>query len=137
MNRMYNRLLPELSRFPTTHDAEQALKKACRRLLRDRRYWMIGVAVWTIYVLVAAAGQELVAGHVNRNTVLLWTPLLAGVLALPVAVIQIWLCRRYIQGSIRREMVERGMLVCVHCGYDLTGNISGICPECGTPVRLK
>jgi len=23
---------------------------------------------------------------------------------------------------------------CRHCGYDLTGNISGICPECGTTV---
>lgn len=27
----------------------------------------------------------------------------------------------------------RGMR-CVSCGYDLTGNVSGICPECGTPV---
>ncbi len=24
---------------------------------------------------------------------------------------------------------------CVKCGYDLTGNTSGICPECGQPVR--
>lgn len=24
--------------------------------------------------------------------------------------------------------------VCNRCGYNLTGNISGICPECGTPV---
>lgn len=23
---------------------------------------------------------------------------------------------------------------CGKCGYDLTGNISGVCPECGTPV---
>jgi hypothetical protein len=23
---------------------------------------------------------------------------------------------------------------CRTCGYDLTGNVSGICPECGTPV---
>ena len=23
---------------------------------------------------------------------------------------------------------------CQHCGYDLTGNVSGQCPECGTPV---
>ncbi len=23
---------------------------------------------------------------------------------------------------------------CRHCGYNLTGNTSGICPECGTPV---
>ena len=23
---------------------------------------------------------------------------------------------------------------CARCGYDLTGNVSGVCPECGTPV---
>jgi hypothetical protein len=23
---------------------------------------------------------------------------------------------------------------CAHCGYDLTGNTSGICPECGTAI---
>lgn len=23
---------------------------------------------------------------------------------------------------------------CAQCGYDLTGNTSGICPECGTPT---
>ncbi|GMU22180.1 MAG: hypothetical protein AMXMBFR13_22680 [Phycisphaerae bacterium] len=24
---------------------------------------------------------------------------------------------------------------CSQCGYDLTGNVSGVCPECGQPVR--
>ncbi len=24
---------------------------------------------------------------------------------------------------------------CASCRYDLTGNVSGICPECGTPIR--
>ena len=24
--------------------------------------------------------------------------------------------------------------ICPHCQYDLTGNVSGACPECGTPV---
>ena len=26
---------------------------------------------------------------------------------------------------------------CVACGYDLTGNVSGVCPECGTPVDTR
>jgi predicted amidophosphoribosyltransferase len=24
---------------------------------------------------------------------------------------------------------------CQNCGYDLTGNVSGICPECGQPAE--
>ncbi len=29
--------------------------------------------------------------------------------------------------------LRRGL--CVECGYNLTGNVSGVCPECGTPVQ--
>ena len=25
---------------------------------------------------------------------------------------------------------------CPHCGYDLTGNVSGICTECGTAIKI-
>jgi hypothetical protein len=32
-----------------------------------------------------------------------------------------------------RSRVEAGHCSC--CGYNLTGNISGICPECGTPAK--
>jgi hypothetical protein len=24
---------------------------------------------------------------------------------------------------------------CIGCGYDLTGNVSGVCPECGKPIE--
>ena len=33
----------------------------------------------------------------------------------------------------RREGAHR----CLTCGYDLTGNISGVCPECGTRISAK
>jgi hypothetical protein len=36
----------------------------------------------------------------------------------------------------RRER-RHAAKVCVTCGYSLTGNVSGICPECGTPVRTS
>jgi hypothetical protein len=32
--------------------------------------------------------------------------------------------------SVRLRRRRRRNL-CIHCGYDLTGNVSGICPECG------
>jgi hypothetical protein len=31
--------------------------------------------------------------------------------------------------SLRREPLSLSR--CAHCGYDLTGNVSGVCPECG------
>lgn len=42
-------------------------------------------------------------------------------------------------GSAYRIATERddfaAALLCRKCGYDLQGNESGICPECGTPVE--
>lgn len=36
------------------------------------------------------------------------------------------------RGPFRRWRRSR-MGLCVLCGYDLTGNVSGVCPECGAP----
>ena len=33
-------------------------------------------------------------------------------------------------GDVRRQRRERGQ--CLQCGYDLRGNVSGVCPECGS-----
>jgi len=39
----------------------------------------------------------------------------------------------FIRGPLRRwRRLKSGG--CVRCGYDLTGNVSGICPECGEPI---
>jgi len=34
---------------------------------------------------------------------------------------------------LRRRRRKRGL--CVKCGYDLKGNVSGVCPECGTEIE--
>jgi hypothetical protein len=39
----------------------------------------------------------------------------------------------FIRGPLRRRRRRRRGL-CVPCGYDLRGNISGVCPECGHPT---
>jgi len=42
---------------------------------------------------------------------------------------------RQYRNRTRRErrhiLTARGVPICVPCGYDLTGNVSGRCPECG------
>ncbi len=39
----------------------------------------------------------------------------------------------FIRGFLRRRLRKTGGR-CVVCGYTLAGNMSGICPECGTPI---
>ena len=40
----------------------------------------------------------------------------------------------FVRGPLRRSRRRRKGL-CVGCAYDLTGNVSGTCPECGTEVK--
>ena len=34
----------------------------------------------------------------------------------------------------RRRRGKNNRMLCTHCGYNLTGNTSGVCPECGTAI---
>ena len=40
----------------------------------------------------------------------------------------------FIRGPLRRWRRRRKGL-CITCGYDLTGNVSGVCPECGAEIK--
>lgn len=47
---------------------------------------------------------------------------------LPIVVMASLIIAAVQGGRLRREG-------CCECGYDLTGNVSGVCPECGTPAK--
>jgi hypothetical protein len=70
---------------------------------------------WSWRLEAAAAWPDTVGGCMS---VPLWIPF---VITLTVALVS--RPRRYPLGY------------CVRCGYDLTGNVSGVCPECGTTTR--
>lgn len=42
---------------------------------------------------------------------------------------------RQFHRNLRRIRLAQG--ICHMCGYNLTGNVSGVCPECGEPVGTK
>ncbi len=42
----------------------------------------------------------------------------------------------FIRAYRRRRLRRQVMHPCDRCGYDLQGNESGVCPECGTVVRV-
>jgi len=48
----------------------------------------------------------------------------------------LWRGRTLLIRSACKECRGTGMMRdCRACGYNLTGNVSGVCPECGTPCK--
>ena len=121
--------LPELAGLP---DAEKL--RLCRRChLRALRRPVVWVAVAGA-MTAAFAAARLAAP---------WMPdpadgpgafLLGLLVGLPgglvVATVLIQVILQAMRPCLRRERPGR----CRRCGYDLTGNASGTCPECGTPA---
>lgn len=48
-----------------------------------------------------------------------------------------WANTRVVWNRYEHHPLFTGLPVCAQCTYDLTGNTSGVCPECGTPVAVS
>lgn len=71
-------------------------------------------------------GWSMYWNRIGRNWSL-FVPLWPIVLAASVPTVYLW--------WLDRCCIPRGH--CQHCGYDLTGNVSGVCPECRTAVTRE
>ncbi len=47
-----------------------------------------------------------------------------------------YLLRSRMRKGLRRYLRDEGVILCIPCGYDLEGNTSGVCPECGETVEV-
>lgn len=52
----------------------------------------------------------------------------------PLVIFGLYPAIAFIRGPLRRYRRRRRGL-CIRCGYDLEGNVSGACPECGRTMR--
>jgi predicted RNA-binding Zn-ribbon protein involved in translation (DUF1610 family) len=46
-----------------------------------------------------------------------------------------YLCKKFLNAMAAKRLTRYGH--CPSCNYNLTGNTSGICPECGTTIRAN
>jgi len=51
-----------------------------------------------------------------------------------VAVLGLWPLAAILRSPKHRREARRRRGLCTQCGYDLTGNMSGVCPECGQAI---
>lgn len=82
-------------------------------------------------LVLCAGGAALYCGGVVVAFALEVTPLVVLLPATFALMILAYLL--YGREGIRRRRRAKGL--CAACGYDLTGNVTGRCPECGAATR--
>jgi hypothetical protein len=125
-------LYPELLLFRTDEARKRATRKATKEIfLKSPRVWLAGIALVAVF--------EACFFLLLESNVIPWPakPVIIPFMMIAFGFVGgIWIvfpiskCRRF----LRQRLSEEGIPICIECSYDLTGNASGICPECGTPV---
>ncbi len=124
-------LFPELTRFPTRVARKHAWRRAEYAILRQPLSWVLSIAILAAFGIIVFSLPTL-------GIPLEWRGRVRGIMLLllvlsPAAIP--FFFRRTIQRSLRRQLCDSGVPVCISCGYDLAGNTTGECPECGSSSR--
>ncbi len=126
----FYRAYPELALFGSDAEARAVLKGFRRHLLRTRRFWL-----YALLASLLSCGVGPVVLFVLRSQLALPRVLEALILGgsaaavVMIAMNHVW--HRPLQTYLRRQLLERGVAVCLNCGYNLRGSTIR-CPECGT-----
>ncbi len=126
---------PELDRFPDAIAADKAWQQAAD----DTKglFWTFGLVVIALIVvwrflrvpLLAWISHQIVLGWFAQLCLDVLMGAVVGILAILIAM---RLHHRSVRRSLRRQLNnDVSEPTCMACGYNLTGNRSGTCPECG------
>ena len=124
------RLLPELRRLPTPEARREVLRLARREVDKHWAFWVGIVAIVVADVVITFLLPRFGVPMPWRGT----TRGLLSAAAMIACLLLGWSFRKTIRRSLWRELASRHIPCCTSCGYDLTGNVSGRCPECGAKV---
>ncbi len=84
--------------------------------------------------VVCLVSMPIFIGLVPRSPLFLLG--LPGLTALSGGIVPHAIFRSHIRKRLRDKLNEMGDFPCLSCGYNLKGNVSGVCPECGKPVVM-
>lgn len=116
---------PEMQHFASVFEWHDAVKLARQDPRIRGRTKVVQTLNW-IVVFAACLASML---HTDSLLTTLGLAALLGGTFLGVE--QHFIFRPHLQRSLREQLVQRGVPICVGCGYDLRGQIHPRCPECG------
>ena len=106
-----------------------------------RKRIFIGLIVFTVVLITAVTVGLYLIPYIGLKNIHPLAPrvvcatlgLVIGALILGVALLIVTLAPAAV--LLWRHRPRRPPGHCGQCGYDLTGNVSGRCPECGSPIQ--
>ena len=129
----WSRICPELAIFPSYKEQKQAWKKAYNSSLK---FWIILVVYIPSLLMYIFAGRKIeqVLNEYFGIPPFVCIAFFCVIFITAYVYFTILIPRHGIRMSLRKQLIESGIRVCMNCGYQLEGNTSGICPECGNPT---
>ena len=121
------RRIPELRGLPVEEQRALWERAAVGAMTRPAFLLMLGGYLFVIVGLPILAQRVLV-----RVT---WWPVVAGALVVATVGLGMALFVAWPVWYARRQLWRLLPHLCDGCGYDLTGNASGRCPECGRTIE--
>lgn len=126
-------LYPELRRLATYQERMAALEAIQPHVGVTGAAMIVGILAGE----VAAKGTlALLRAYQGWASMLVTGTITVLCMAAAFLVLACWYRRRG-RRKLRAYLAERGFPICLACGYDLTGNVSGRCPECGTLTQRE
>ena len=131
----------ELALLETQAERDRARWHVWRHLFASWRYWalcavVIGVMLPALAAALPLARLAAAAFQVQGKSFEAWFFIIYSMtLAVAFAYGGMWPLRRMVLDRLRGHLRELGIPVCVSCGYDLRGQTTSRCPECGTPFE--
>ena len=123
---------PELEHFESRKEAQAVLHAWQKKLMKMPRFWLALIAY--------TAGTGLLVSLVLislrpwfRLPQSMFGGIVGGITGGSGTVMLTWSWRRRCRRYLRAQLIERGIPICLKCGYDLRGQVDPRCPECGTP----
>lgn len=96
-------------------------------------YWWFPFGAWSVLPTLMVAGLF----HTPGSESFAWDDRILNLRLMAAWVFSVTALEGLVTGLIFglfRSLGPRPPGLCSRCGYDLTGNTSGICPECGTMI---